>query len=104
MTGFDDRQKAYENKFAHDAEFRFRVEARTAKLFGRWAAEQLGLGADDIEPYAASVVGANLEEAGFTDVKRKVRKDFDAKGISVSDHIIDSMLEKFLDEAKTQLA
>ena len=104
MTSFDDRKNAYENKFAHDAEFRFKVEARTSKLFGLWAAEQLGLSGAEADAYAASVVGANLEESGFDDIKRKARKDFEGKGVVVTDHLIDSMVEKFLQDAKTQLA
>lgn len=104
MSSFDDRKNAYENKFAHDEEFRFKVESRTAKLFGLWAAEQLGHAGDDASAYAATVVASNLEEAGFNDVKRKVRADFDAKGVSVSDHMIDTMLDKCLNDAKVQLA
>lgn len=104
MTSFDDRKNAFENKFAHDAEFRFKVEARTSKLLGLWAAEQMGLSGDAATAYAGEVISSNLEEAGFGDIKRKVRKDFDAKGVAVSDHMIESMIEKYLEDAKTQLA
>ena len=104
MTSFDDRKNAYENKFAHDEEFRFKVEARTSKMFGRWAAEQMGMTGEDVEAYAAAMISANLEEAGFDDIKRKVRADFDGKSVSVSDHMIDTMLAKFLETAKAELA
>jgi hypothetical protein len=103
MSGFDDREKAYEKKFAQDQQIDFTIEARTSKLFGLWAAQQLGLGESEANTYAGDVVAANLEEAGFEDIIRKVRKDFDAKGISVSDHVINAQLEKALDEAKKQL-
>jgi hypothetical protein len=104
MTSLDDRKNAFENKFAHDAEFRFKVEARTSKLLGLWAAEQMGVTGDEAATYAGTVVASNLEEAGFADIKKKVRADFDAKGVTVSDHMIESMIEKFFEDAKTQLA
>lgn len=104
MTSLDDRKNAFENKFAHDAEFRFKVEARTSKLLGLWAAEQMGIAGDEATAYAGEVISSNLEEAGFGDIKRKVRKDFDAKGVDVTDHMIDTMIEKFFEDAKTQLA
>ena len=103
MSGFDDRKDAYEKKFAHDEELMFRAEARCCKLFGLWAAEQLGLSGDDADTYAREVVGSNLEEPGFDDVKRKVFPDFTAKGLDVSEHVVDSMLEKFMGEAKEQI-
>lgn len=103
MSGFDERKDAYEKKFAHDEELNFRVEARCCKLFGLWAAEQLGLEPSDAETYAREVVASNLEEPGFDDVKRKVAPDFQAKSLNISDHVIDSMLEKFMNEAKSQI-
>ncbi len=89
MSSFDDRKDAFEKKFAHDEELAFKVEARTCKLFGLWAAEQLGLEGADADAYAREVIGANLEEPGFDDVKRK--------------HVIDNMLEKYFQEAKIQI-
>ena len=103
MNSFNDRKDAFENKYAHDQEMMFRMEARTSKLFGLWAAEQLGLHGDDANTYASEVVAANLEESGFEDIKRKVRKDFDEKGLAVSDHVIDTMVQKCIQDAKTQL-
>lgn len=103
MSSFDDRESALENKHAHDQEMQFKIEARTSKLFGLWAAEKLGITGDDAVIYAGEVVGANLEEIGFDDVKRKVRADFDAKGITVSDHAIDTMLNECADTARKQI-
>ena len=103
MSDLNDRKDAFENKFAHDEGLRFKVEARTSKLFGLWVAEQLGLGVDEANVYAAEMVAANLEEAGFDDIKRKARPDLDAKGLDVSDHMLDTMLHKFTEEAKSQL-
>ena len=103
MTTFDDREKAFENTFAHQEKLDFAVEARLSKLYGLWAAEQLGLDGADAETYAGEVVEANLEEPGFLDILRKVRADFDEKGLDISDHVMEAELEKCLAEAKKQL-
>jgi len=71
MSTFDDRENAFENKFAHDEEVKFKAEARTNKLLGLWAAELLGKSGDDAAAYAAEVVKADFEEAGHEDVYAK---------------------------------
>ena len=103
MSSMEDRRDAFEKKFAHDEELRFRVEARTCKLFGQWTAQQLGLSGEEAEAYARQVIGANLEEPGYADVKRKVMADFAARNVSISEHLLDRQLEKFTEEAKAQL-
>lgn len=103
MSSFDNREKAFENKFAHDQQLNFEVEARLSKLYGLWAAEQLGLSGAEAESYAGDVVDANLEEPGFLDILRKVRADFDSKGIDISNHVMEVELEKWLTEAKKQV-
>lgn len=103
MTTFDDREQAFEKKFAHDQQLDFALEARLSKLYGLWAADKLGLSGDDAETYAKTVVGANLEEPGFNDVLRKVRADFDGKGVDISDHVMDVELQNCLIEAKKQI-
>ncbi|MBI1301325.1 MAG: DUF1476 family protein [Alphaproteobacteria bacterium] len=100
MTTFDSREKAFENKFAHEGKLEFAVEAKLSRLYGEWAAEQLGLSGDEARTYATSVVEANLEEPGFQDVLRFVRKDFDEKGLDISDHIMEAKLAECLEEAK----
>ena len=80
MTTFDDRKDAFEKKFAHDEELRFKATARRNKLLGLWAAAQLGKSGADADAYAKSVVMADFEEAGDDDVLRKVRKDFEEAG------------------------
>lgn len=79
MTTFDDRENAFENKFAHDAEMQFRAEARRNKLVGLWAAGLLGKSGDEAAEYAISVVAADFEEAGIEDVVRKVAADLAGK-------------------------
>lgn len=75
MTTFDDRENAYENKFAHDAELNFKAEARCNKLLAVWAAEKLGKPEDELASYIAEVIKADFEEAGHDDVIRKVARD-----------------------------
>lgn len=79
MTTFDDRESAYENKFAHDAEMNFRAEARCNKLLGLWAGELMGLGDEQAAEYAKSVVKADFDEPGHEDVIRKVAGDLEGK-------------------------
>ncbi len=105
MTSFDNREKAFENKFAHEEKIDFAVEARLSKLYGLWAAEKLGItGEDEASSYAKEVIGANLEEPGFDDILRKVRKDFDAKGLDISDHVMKVELDNCLAEARKQIS
>lgn len=75
MTTFDDRENAYETKFAHDAELNFKAEARCNKLLALWAAEKLGKSEEDANAYVAEVIKADFEEAGHEDVIRKVAGD-----------------------------
>lgn len=103
MSTFDDREKAFENKYAHEEKIGFNVEARCSKLYGLWAAEKLGIDGPAAEIYAKSVVDANLEEPGFNDILRKVRADFDEKSIDISDHVMNVELDKALEEAKRQI-
>jgi len=85
MTTFDDRKDAFEKKFAHDEELRFKATARRNKLLGLWAAGQLGKSGADAEAYAKTVVMADFEEAGDDDVLRKVRADLEAGGKTLAD-------------------
>lgn len=103
MSGLDDRENAFENKFAHDQEIEFKAIARRNKLLGLWAAEQMGLDGDAAEAYAKEVVIADFEEAGDEDVFRKVRGDFDAKCIDLTDHNIRKHMEDLLIEARKQI-
>ena len=73
-----DREDAYENKFAHDQELRFKAMARRNKLLGLWAAEKMGKTGDDAETYAKDVIVSDFQEVGEEDVFRKIRGDFDA--------------------------
>ena len=99
MTTFDQRKDAYENKFAHDEELRFKATARRNKLLGLWAAEKLGKSGADAEAYAKSVVVADFEEAGDEDVVRKVKNDFALASITVADTEIRTVMTELLIKA-----
>lgn len=103
MASMDDRKDAFEKKFAHDEELKFKATVRRNKLLGLWAAEKLGKSGDEAEAYAKTVVAADFEEAGDEDVFRKVRADFDAAGVDQSDHQIRRTMDELLDEAIAQV-
>jgi hypothetical protein len=99
MTTFDKRKDAFESKFAHDAELKFKAEARRNKLLGLWAAGLLGKTGDAAEEYAKAVVQADFQEAGDQDVFRKLREDFDANGVEQSDHQIRRTMDELMAKA-----
>lgn len=103
MSTFDKREEAFETKFAHDEELRFKAMARRNKLLGLWAAGKLGLDAEKAEEYAKSVVRADFEEPGDDDVFRKIREDFDEAGIDQSDHQIRRTMDELLQQAAEQI-
>jgi len=104
MSGFDDRKKGQEAKFAFDAESKFKAEARRNKLLGIWAAELMSLTGDDAKSYAAEVVAADFEEAGDEDVFRKVSSDLKAKGVSLDDAVIRQKMLQLAQTANEQIA
>ena len=81
MTQFDDRQRAFETKFAHDEEMNFRILARRNRLLGEWAARKMSLSEEETAAYAKEVVRADFEEAGEEDVIRKVIGDLTGAGV-----------------------
>ncbi|MEO3387461.1 DUF1476 domain-containing protein [Mesorhizobium sp. CAU 1741] len=103
MASMDDRKDAFEKKFAHDEELKFKALARRNKLLGLWAAEKLGKTGADADAYALEVIKADFEEAGDEDVFRKVRADFDAAGVTQSDHQIRRTMEELLAQAVMQI-
>jgi hypothetical protein len=100
MSTFDDRENAFENKFAHDAEMLFKAEARRNKLLGLWAADLMGKTAEEAAEYAKEVIKADFEEAGDEDVFRKVSGDL---GDLVDEATLRAKMVSLMIEAKTQL-
>lgn len=103
MANMDERKDAFEKKFAHDEELKFKATARRNRLLGLWAAEKLGKTGEAAETYAREVVAADFEEVGEEDVFRKIRGDFDAGGVEQSDHQIRRTMADLLDEAIEQV-
>jgi hypothetical protein len=103
MTTFDEREEGFEKQFAHDEDLRFKAIARRNKLLGKWAAEKQGLSATEADAYAKEVVIADFEEAGEDDVFRKIRTDFDAKGIKLSDEDIRRQMHDLLAQAVSEV-
>lgn len=100
MSTFDEREHAFENKFAHDAQMQFKAEARRNKLLGLWAAELMGKSGAEADAYAKEVVKADFEEAGYEDVVRKVAADLGDKS---NPDEIRAKLEELILVAKAQL-
>jgi hypothetical protein len=103
MAGFEDRERAFENKFAHDAEMSWKAEARRNRLLGLWAAERMGISGEDAATYAKAVVKADFAEAGDMDVFRKVKDDLEEKGVGVSESDLRAKMDELLRDAKAQL-
>ena len=103
MASFEDREKGFERKFAHDEELKFKATARRNRLLGLWAAELMGVSGDAAQAYAREVIKADLEEPGEEDVVRKIRRDFDAKGVGKSDHEIRRQMADLMGQAISQL-
>jgi hypothetical protein len=100
MTTFDDREKAFEAKYALDQEQEFKAIARRNRMLGLWAAEKMGLSTESADQYAAAVVRADFEQPGDEDVFRKVAGDFKASGLSVSEGEIRSKIDELASIAR----
>ena len=103
MSGFDEREKGFEKKFAHDAELKFKSESRRNKMLAEWAGAKLGMNADEIASYIKEVRRSDLEEAGDDDVFRKLRADFDVKGVSITDDQLRDQMGEFLAKAVAEV-
>jgi hypothetical protein len=103
MTTFDDRERAFENKFARDEEMMFRVTARRNRLLGQWAAAKMKLTPEETDAYAKAVVQADFEEAGDGDVIRKLVGDLTAADVATDEATVRKALEELTIEARRQL-
>jgi hypothetical protein len=103
MTTFDDRERAFETKYARDEEMQFRVVARRNRLLGAWAARLMGLTEAEADAYAKDVIRADFEEAGDEDVVRKILGDLTAAGVECDDAKIREALAHKTVEARRQL-
>ena len=100
---FDQREKSFEAKWARDEELRFKVYARRNKLLGLWAAAEMGVTGPAADNYAKEVIAADFEKPGEDDVFEKLRRDLDARKISLSDHLLRRKMDELLEVAKVQV-
>ncbi len=103
MTTFNDREKAFEDKYKHDQDLQFKVEVRRNKLLGLWVAELLGLSGADADAYAKEVVSADFEEPGDADVIRKIQGDVQPKNIDLSEDRLRKKMKELVTVAKEQI-
>ncbi|MCA1749569.1 MAG: DUF1476 domain-containing protein [Parasphingopyxis sp.] len=103
MPDFKDREKGFENKFAHDQEMQFRITARRNRLLGEWAAGLMGLTPEETDAYAKAVVQADFEEVGDEDVVRKLMGDLTAADCEIDDNAIRAKIDEKTVEARRQL-
>ena len=103
MTTFDDRERGFETKFAHDQDMAFRITARRNRLIGQWAAALMGLTPAETDAYAKAVVQADFEEAGDDDIVRKLLGDLVSANVDIDEARIRHALEDKLVEARRQL-
>jgi hypothetical protein len=103
MSQFDDRERAFEAKFAHDEEMKFRIVARRNRLVGEWAARKMGLSDEETASYSKDVVRADFETAGDDDVVRKLLGDLTSAGVDVEEAQIREALGHKMIEARRQI-
>lgn len=103
MTSFDDRERAFETKYARDEEMAFRIVARRNRLLGHWAATEMRLTKEEADAYATAVVQADFEEAGDEDVIRKLVSDLTAANVAIDEATIRRTIEEKTVEARRQL-
>ena len=103
MTTFDERERAFEAKFARDQEMQFRIHARRDRLLGLWAAERMGLTDAEAETYARDLIRSDFETIGDDDVVRRLTGDFTAAGIEVDEAEIRARIEEKTIAARRQL-
>jgi len=103
MTTFDEREKAFENKFEHDMELQFKARARSNKLLGLWAAGLMGKSGEAAEAYARDIVMADFEKSADHDVVHTLMHDLAAAGKPTEEHTIRRQAQRFFDEAKRQV-
>ena len=100
MSTFDEREKSFEKKFAHDEELQFKVSARRNKYIGQWASQILGYNADQEKEYIQSVIKADFAEAGDEDVFRKIKQDL--KNYNINDEEIRKKMDELNEKAKSE--
>ncbi len=103
MTTFDDREKAFENKFQHDEDLLFRIRTRRDTLAGLWAAGLMGMTEEEAKAYARQIVEVDIGTPGPHDIRDRITADLHAKGVDISDHRVEREMAHLLDLARQQV-
>jgi hypothetical protein len=103
MTTFDERENAYEAKFARDEELRFKAKARRDKAFGAWVAVQLGLTGAAADDYAKQALHEHFKHPGDAALIAKVLEDVKAKGASVDERALKRKLIELMAQAVAEI-
>ena len=101
MNNFNDREKAFEKKFANDQEAEFKISAKRNKLLGTWVASILNLNEEQKKNYITEVIKSDFQEEGDEDVFKKIKKDLEGKNIQ--DTEIRQKMSEFLEAAKKEI-
>ncbi len=104
MPTYNERERSFEAKFAHDAEMKFKAEMKRNRIIALWAAKELGFDDARAEDYVKEVVRADFEEAGDEDVLRKISADFKENSVALSDDDIRAALDKAMAEVIAELS
>lgn len=104
MTTFNDREKAFENKFQHDEDLNFRVRARRDRLAGLWAAGLMGLNGADADAYARQIADVDIGTSGPHDIHDRLLADLHAKGVDISEHRVEKEMTHLLNLARRQVS
>ena len=100
MSTFDDREKSFEKKFAHDEELQFKVSARRNKYLGQWVSQILKYNLEQEKEYIQAVIKADFAEAGDEDVFRKLKADL--VNHNISDEDIRKKMNELNEKAKSE--
>jgi hypothetical protein len=103
MASFDDREKGYEGKFAHDQEIAFKARARRDSLLARWLAPQLNLSAAETEAYRKSLTGHAHEKNHDDALVKRIMADCAGKGVEMTEYRLRKHLRELLEEAHEQV-
>ena len=103
MTLFNERERAFEQMFAHDQEARFRALAKRNKLLGQWAAERLGLRGQEADSYAQEIGGSVVTAVVDENLVAKIRMDFEARGVAVPQEQIREKMSDLMTTAVAQV-
>lgn len=103
MTTFDERERGYEAKAAHDHEVEFKAQARRDRLLALWAGERIGLTGEALQDYVTAVWRADLKHPGDEDVYDKVMSDLQAHGATMAGAELRAKMAELLAEAHREL-